>query len=258
MFTLKLKNENNEVVELTHNSNYTITEITGLNPSKATINTNDLALLDGARFNSAKINQRNIVITMKINQPVETNRINLYKYCIPKKSIKLLYENSTRSVYIDGYIESVDCNFFSNLETMQISIICPKPFFIDSTTTTINFTDNLTQTFTNSGDIECGGIFTIKCGNITGKPIISNNRGESFTINYAFRENDEIIIDMRDGNKSVMLLRDDEYINILNRIDLSSKWFKLTTGSNTISISVTTGANDVECMLEYNKYYIGV
>ena len=79
MYTFKIENEYGNMLELTHNPNYTITSIEGLNPAKANINTSVVASFDGSRFNSSRLNERNLVINVVIEKDIEQNRINLYK-----------------------------------------------------------------------------------------------------------------------------------------------------------------------------------
>ena len=68
MFTLKIENTNGDIFELTHNSpNYYVTHIDGLTPPPTVVNTATAGVIDGTFFNSARVEQRNIVITLYIN-----------------------------------------------------------------------------------------------------------------------------------------------------------------------------------------------
>ena len=68
MFTLKIENIKNTILELTQNeSNYQILSVKGLNPPNAQINRSTIAGLDGSKCNSSKLEERNIVITLKLN-----------------------------------------------------------------------------------------------------------------------------------------------------------------------------------------------
>lgn len=132
MFKCKIENTKNNILTLTQDeTNYQVLSITGLNPPKAQINTSTVAGLDGAKFNSSKLQSRNIVITLKINGDIEANRISLYKYFSTKEWCKFYYENEHRNVYIDCYVETFECDFFTNSEIAQISLICPNPYFKD-------------------------------------------------------------------------------------------------------------------------------
>ena len=130
MFTCKIENSDGAVYVLTGDEPvYQVIKIEGLNPPKAQINTTTIVGLDGAMFNSSKLESRNIVLTIRINGDVETNRQNLYQYFRTKEACTFYYTNQNRDVYIQGYVESVVCDLFSKSELAQISIICPSPYF---------------------------------------------------------------------------------------------------------------------------------
>ena len=125
MYSLKVENERGEALELTGNPNYTVYKIEGLNPPQATINSSVNTTTDGSSINSVRLENRNIVIYTTIEGDVEANRINLYKYFPVKKTVKLYFSNSSREVYIEGKVELIECDLFSNKQVAQISIICP-------------------------------------------------------------------------------------------------------------------------------------
>ena len=132
MFICKVENTRNNILTLTQNEdNFQVLKITGLNPPKAQINTTKMATLDGKKFNSSTLNERNIVITVKLNGDVEKNRIRLYSFFRPKEWCKFYYKNSSRNVFIEAYTENVECDLFTNKEVMQISLLCPEPYFKD-------------------------------------------------------------------------------------------------------------------------------
>lgn len=112
---------------------FLITSITGLGPSKATVNTTDISTNDGTLFNSARLAQRNIVINMMFvdsiyKESIEDLRQKSYKYFPLKKKIELVIETDNRVVKTTGYVESNEPNIFSKAESTQISIVCPDPY----------------------------------------------------------------------------------------------------------------------------------
>lgn len=114
-------------------SGFLIKSVSGLGPSKANINTTDVSTNDGSLFNSARLNQRNIVFEFifveSINlENIEDVRQKSYKYFPLKKNIDLLIETDNRIVKTTGYVESNEPNIFSSQEGSQISIICPDPY----------------------------------------------------------------------------------------------------------------------------------
>ena len=130
MFTLEVENEYGIKLKLSQNeSNFQILKIDGLSPPKANIYTNVVANMHGELYKHSKIQMRNIVIQIKLKGNIEKNRIGLYDFFSPSKWCKLHYKNKTRTVFIDGYVENVEDDLFSSSQVMQISILCPEPFF---------------------------------------------------------------------------------------------------------------------------------
>lgn len=118
------------------NTGFAIKSISGLGPGKAIINTNESATNDGGFYNSSRLPNRNIVITLKYlwtsTQSIEEGRHLSYKYFPIKKKVTLLVETDTRKAEIEGYVEANEPNIFSKDECADISIICPNPFFRSS------------------------------------------------------------------------------------------------------------------------------
>ena len=69
IFTLIIKNYKGESYELTHNyERYYVKSITGLTPPSAVINTSVSGSYDGSFYNSSRLEQRNIVITLGLKR----------------------------------------------------------------------------------------------------------------------------------------------------------------------------------------------
>ena len=125
-------------------SGFLIKSVSGLGPSKANINTTEVSINDGSLFNSARLNQRNIVFDFifveSINrESIEDIRQKSYKYFPIKKNVDLLIETDNRIVKTTGYVESNEPNIFSSQEGAQISIICPDPYFYSTEKTVTIF-----------------------------------------------------------------------------------------------------------------------
>ena len=115
-------------------SGFLIKSISGLGPSKANINTTEVSTNDGSLFNSARLNQRNIVFELIFvettkRENIEDIRQKSYKYFPMKKNVSLIFKTDNRTVKTVGYVETNEPNIFSSQEGAQISIICPDPYF---------------------------------------------------------------------------------------------------------------------------------
>lgn len=115
-------------------SGFIIKKITGLGPVKADVNFTELATNDGAKKNSARLNSRNIVITLEFMQnpggpTIEDLRQMTYKYFPNKKEVNFLIETDNRICETMGTIESNEPDIFSPNEGCVISIMCEDPYF---------------------------------------------------------------------------------------------------------------------------------
>ena len=296
MFKCKIENVKNNILTLTQDeSNYQVLSITGLNPPNAQINTSTVAGLDGSKFNSSKLNNRNIVITLKINGDIEANRINLYKYFSTKEWCKFYYENEHRNVYIDCYVENFECDLFVKDEIAQISLICPNPYFKDmeeiiddiskalaafefpfahgskgatnpsvpkdtSTDNAIPFStidmSRITNVY-NDSESETGVIIELDVmGTVSTIQIRDTGTGDTFTLDYKFVNNDKIIIDTNKGQKSVKLIRNAVTTNLFTAVRKGSVFFQLSIGDNFFGYTADSGASDDSIHIVFKHYSV--
>jgi len=286
MFVLKVENNNGHIIRLTQNEEeYQVIGIDGLNPPVAQINTLAIAGVDGASFNSSKLQTRNVVITIKINGDIEKNRIRLYKYFRNKQYCKIYYQNETRNVYIEGYVEALEVSQFTNDERAQISIICPNPYFKDMETIvqsiskivkkfifpfSINEDEPIpisslelekVTNIINDSESETGLIINAKfIGRVSKLEIRNVDNGQSFVINYEFIKDDKLIVNCNKGSKSIILTREAVEYNLIPYMQKGSSFFQLGIGDNHFSFLADEGINDmlVDINFKYYKVYSGV
>lgn len=283
MLQVIAENKYNEQINLTQNGNYALLSVGGLTPPAATINTAVIATSDGAVFNSSRLGTRNIVLTIMPLNSIEANRINLYQYFKAKQYIKLYLENNTRSVWIDGYIDKIDGNLYAQKQQLQISIICPDPYFKDKKTGLYTFS-NVVNLFkfpfaieetpgipvselseyveiaiTNNSDDETGVIIQLRANGAVTDPIIYNmTTNEHYALNFDMETGDVITIDTRRGHKTVTLNRDSVITNILNDMVQGSSWLNLVVGDNIFSYTCDTGAENLIIDVTLQPIYEGV
>lgn len=261
MFTLKIDNHRGSVTELTHNrGRYAVVGIDGLTRPPTNINTAVAGGIDGSFFNSARVEQRNLVISIILRGDIEANRQALYSI-FPLKSVCTIYfENKNRIVKIDGYVETLEADLFSMQERAQVSIICPRPYFedvnaiIDELSTTVKLFqfpfsisdlvsfaeiyDEPHAFLTNVGDAETGFELTADIqADINALTITNLTTGAYFTVNYAMQEGDTFTLSTVQGRLNVHLTRGDETIQLLNYIGEGSSWIKLVSGLNDMTYS---------------------
>ena len=282
MYSLRVENNRGDSLQLTDNGDYTVYKITGLTPPKATVNSSVNATTDGSSINSVRLNNRNIVIYAKINGDVESNRINLYKYFPLKKSVKLYFDNENRSIYIEGVVELIECDMFSNKQVAQISIICPKPYFKAVNDLIVAFGDvaNLfsfpfaisemgvelsaiqtsqRKSIINAGDIETGVVIELFATGTVENPVIYDVlKRTHFKLNFTMTSGDLIVINTNVGEKSVELIRAGIAQNIMGYMSQDNTWFKLEAGDNVFTYATDSGNSNLQITFTSNVLYCGV
>lgn len=273
-----------------------IVNIEGLGPSRATINSTELATIDGALFSSSRSTSRNIVIAVKLmfSPTVEASRLKTYKYFPVKQRITLLIETDQRLAEVSGYVESNEPVIFSKEEYTQISIVCPDPYFYEESTAETVFlgvqpmfefpfsNDSLTENelqfgdirldtravLNYQGDVETGILITVHAiGSASGVTLYNTITRESIMIDTdkiqkitgeAFGTGDDIVISTIKGNKYAQLLRRGVYTNIISAINKDADWFQLSNGGNEFAFSATTGENKLVVTFSYRNAYGGI
>lgn len=283
MYQAKIENSSGNIMTLTGvEPVYQILSITGLNPPSAQINTTTIVGLDGAVFNSSKLQARNLVLTIKINGNVEQNRLLLYSYFKTKDWCKFYYTNESLDVSIEGYVESVECDLFTNNELAQISILCPYPYFKSLSEILTDSSKSIPQFYFpfsinigepviisslddssgiavyNNSETETGVTVQINilesCNSIEIKNITT---GDDFEINFSFLANDTIIINTNKGQKSIKLIRAGVITNIFAALQQGSVFFQLAPGVNNFEYLVdNSAANNDEITITFRYYNI--
>ena len=284
MFELILENKLGDQINFASNSAFTVTLIEGLNPPEATINLSDIALMDGAKFNSSKLNVRYINIAFAIEVNAAKNRIEVYKVLKSKQYVKMTYNGDYRNVYIEGYIESINIDYFEMKQIVTCSIVCPSPFFKDAQMM-VNELKNVINAFhfpfaseetpelvmsyinnetginlENDGDINCGMIIEMYAIKAVSDPKIFNYVTQEYIgLDFDMEPGDLITIDTRPGQKTATLLRGGVETNIFNYIIQGSTWLQLSSNGGTFVYEVGTGQDeDLDIIFKHENLYEGV
>lgn len=282
MFFVSVENKKGNKIAFTQKDKYEITSITGLGPPDATISTVNVGSFDGERYNSSKLGMRNIVMNIAILGDVEKNRIALYKVFKPKEWIKFNYKNGSRNVYIEGYIESAPIDLFVQNEAVQVSILCPDPYFknaveiIEDMNLIINmfyfpfaigdegqtfseYEELLEKVIINEGDVAKGMIIELQAtGTVNNPKIFNRDTTEFFGLNIEMQEGDVITVNTIKGSKKVSLLRNGAISNIFNNIMKKVNWLQLEPGDNVFTYEAETGAEYLNIVFKHTDNFEGV
>lgn len=298
--TIRNHLDNSIKLELTRPdlSGFIIKSIDGLGPTKANINTTDIATNDGSIFNSSRLDKRNITLNLEFFQTdtesIEDIRQKTYKYFPINQRVYITVETDNHTLETEGYIETNEPYIFSKNEGTNISIICPDPFFYSKNIVETVFSgveplfefpfsnESLTTSLLEFGAIQnkteqvivyegdgkvgisiyihaLGSVSNIKIANVKTREIMILNTDKLSTLTGSgIKAGDNIVINTQKGNKNVTLIRDGVRTNILNCIEKGSQWFTLVKGDNIFAYTTDSGSSNLQFYITNKVAYDGV
>lgn len=282
MLAVILENEYGEKLNLSHNNNYHLLQVTGLTPPSAILNFANSASGDGGRLTHRKLDKRNITLLIAPAFNIEKERNELYRFLAPKHEIRLRFITASKDVFIDGVVESLEGDLYENPQKLQASIVCGDPYFKSVENELIQFSSVISQFEFVWEPLESGEpiseieLFTrlgidnpstdsvgfilnlIARGTVLEPSVWNETTGEKIVINYEMLEGDRIVINTRKGEKSVKLFREGAEINIINHFAENADWLTLQPGSNIISFSCAFGLEDLTLSIDLQPIHQGV
>ena len=282
MFKLSIENNDGQKIDLTNNKDCAVIGIDGLNPPSANILTSQIAMNDGTRYNSAVVNQRNIVIRLRLLNNVEKMRILLYKYFRIKQYCKIYFKNDSRDVYCEGYVETFENDRFVLNNQVDISIICPSPWFkelneivfdvsqvidmfefpfaIETEGMEFSVLDkNSLTSVINSGDVETGFLIELYASSEVANPRIYNaETHDMIGLNFTMQNGDMVQISTVKGEKYVKLTRAGVTTNIINHLMKNPVWFQVPVGSTDFTYDCTNGNEFLTIKFKGRNLFEGV
>lgn len=238
--------------------------ITGLGPPEFTINLGK-TIYQASAYQGNQPQQRQLVILMGLNpnyaigETVESLREILYGLIGTDESDALDFEvwNGDEQVaVIAGWVSKVEPAIFNKDPLMQITIECVAAYFSAPAPVNVDLTtmSKVTLSFTNIGSISTGFRLAITLTSALASYQISNSFGH-MNVTYAFHSGDQIIFDTRDGNRDVIRIRAGVPLSLIDMLDDSSTWLKVTKALN--SIAMSSNAFNYNSF-EYTPHYLGV
>ena len=257
---------------------YTIADMQGLSPADATINMTQMALNDGALFNSAKVGVNTLNVAIAIEYQAEYYRLQAYRIFRPKSEIRVQYQSQQIDVWIEGYISKATLGHFEKKQTLTVEIICPFPYWRSSQllrTEMNTYVDDFhfpfaieendpiplghmdavtSVTVYNNGTAAEGFVMTLHAtGNVSDPKVYNYITGEFFGLDYSLQSGDLVTIDSTTGQKSVTLERGGTETNIFNYIMKDSVWLTLEPGGTVFTYEVGTGSES-DLTVEFLHY----
>lgn len=282
MFALEYITRNGEVLALSSNNRFKLTNVDGITSANVDIASSTVASMDGDFVNNKRTVPRGIVLDLAIEYDVENTKRYILRYVKPKQKGTLRWTQNDRVIQIEGVVEAIEMPRFTSATTMQITLYCSQPYWedVDYLLQDISevidlhyFTDypddmlyfpeegiplgeydtNRTKVIENTGDVDVGlEIHIIALGNVE-NPVIYNADGDFIGVNDTLSSGDEIIITTEKGNKTIRKNGQ----NIIAQIMRNSTWLQLNTGENEFTIDSKDGTEgNMYFTVTYKRRYV--
>lgn len=282
MYELKLENGNSQTVNINDGESFVVTSVSGLNPPKATVYSSKSPNKKGSKKNGSTLDERVIIIQIKLLGDIEANRNYLYSWSDTEQELKIYYRNGQKNIYCEGTVTDCDIDLFTSNEIVNLSILCTDPFLYDIqeiiadiSSVTKQFTfpfaidssgipfstvkeTNTTNIF-NSG-AETGVKIVIRCNGEVSNLILYNaiDNSQQFKINTVLHEDWVVEINTDRSPKTVNAIKPDGSTENLLKYVFNPTWFTLKKGNNVFGYSADRGTNDVEITIGFRNRYLGV
>ena len=246
---------------------YAVRDIQGLDPVKAALTTSSMAQLDGAQFQNARRDIRNITMKLGlvpnfVDTTVDSLRQGLYDYFMPKSNIGLTFwKDGVVYAVTSGQVESNENNMFSADPEVDISILCYDPDFYAPAAVVSNLstvTTTVTTPVSYSGNSDAGIIFALSINTILSGFTVYNQQPDgtitSFAVTGSFVSGDVFTINSIPGQKAATLTRSSVTTSALSMVDpTNAGWPVFQKGSNLFRVlaSVASIPYTVTCTPKY-------
>ena len=261
--TLYYVGANGSQIDLFRNPFFDLTNVDGMTGVANDIAASTTPSMDGDKINNIQTQPRGIVLDLRIKDCVSVEEAKRYilRTIKPKQKGMLVLNQAGRELSISGVVEAISMPRFEQEITMQVTLYCSNPYWQDVENVLLEISRildmhyfpldvgglafpvdgvvmgeydlNMTRTYTNDGDAECGMIITIVAlANVT-NPAIYKPDGSFIGVNDNMVLGDEIIINTNRGEKGITK----NGKNILSKIMPGSTFIQLETGDNELTIN---------------------
>ena len=281
--TLYYVGANGSQIDLFHNPYFDLTNVDGMTGVANDIAASTTPSMDGDKINNIQTQPRGIVLDLRIKDCVSVEEAKRYilRSVKPKQKGKLVLNQAGRELSISGVVEAISMPRFEQEIIMQVTLYCSNPYWQDVENVLLEisrilnmhyfpldvgglafpvegvvmgeYDTNMTRTYTNDGDAECGMIITIVALADVLNPAIYKPDGSYIGVNDSMVLGDEIIINTNRGEKSITK----NGVNILSKIKPGSTFLQLDTGDNELTInSDGETEGNVYFMLSFKRRFV--
>lgn len=245
---------------------YSVKDIQGLDPVKATLTSSSIAQVDGAQPQNARRDLRNITMKLGLepdyaSSTVDSLRTSLYDYFMPKANIGLrFWKDGSLFATCNGQVESFDAPMFTQDPEADISVICYDPDFYAPSSSVLSASttsDTNYHAIQYPGSSDAGFIFALAVNRIFSSFTIYNTLPDGslqqFAVTGSFAPGDIVTMNSIPGQKALTLTRSGIPSSILFDADPANTWPFLQKGENDFRVYVN--GTSIPYTLTYTAKY---
>lgn len=245
---------------------YLIDHVGGLGPSDAVVSSSDYALIPGSRFHNTTVGTRNITLSLLLSEnntnglTIAQLRRNLYRVLPTGERVRLrFWTDGEYEMRIDGYVETVEPSIFSKEPRIEISILCPEPYFEAPEPLITNNNPKGLITLYNPGEIVAGIYYRVWFTDTYTSALRFESEVGTIHIHYPFTTGEVLEVDTRLGRKNVRTIGLDGWTRtpLLGRIEVEGDWPAMIQGDNRVGVDSGGVSGSWSWNLEYRILYGG-
>ena len=280
--TLHYIGANGNDVDLFRNDYFELTNADGLTGVSSDISSSTTPSMDGDKVNNVRTQPRGIVLDLRVKKGVDVEEAKRYilRTIKPKQKGRLVFTQRGRAIDITGVVEAISMPRFGRGVVMQVSLYCSSPYWQDVENVLVEISRaislhyfpidenglafpsdgipfgeydlNMTQTYTNDGDTDCGMVISIiAIGDVT-NPVIYKSDGSYIGVNDSLVAGDELIINTNRGEKRITK----NGTSVLNKIKSGSSFIQLDTGNNELTINSDSGQGNMYFAITFKRRFV--
>lgn len=256
-------------------SGYLVLPIDGLGPVKATLVSSSFAQQDGAQYHSSRRETRNIKLSLELSpdpatETVRMLRRKLYNFFMPKTEVTLRFydeeDGEVLEANITGRVESCDPVHFTQEPTVEVSILCFNPDFVELAPETVtgSTTSGTTPiTIDYEGSVETGIELTINfnrsLSEFTVYHVLPDDSIRTLEFdNVPLLSGDVLKISTVPGSKGATLTRAGVTSSVLYGVSPQSAWIEMIPGINKIRVYHGSSGAGIPLVIDYINRYGGL
>lgn len=274
---------NGSVIDLFSNDYFWLTGADGLTSVSSAVSSSTTPNMDGDMVNSIQTQPRPITLYLLIKDGVDVEEAKRYilRTVKPKQRGTLRMIQGDRDLEIVGLADAITMPRFGAGVRMQISLYCSLPYWTDAEYIALEisrvidlhyfpiedgglalpadgipfgvYDTNMTRTYTNEGDADCGMVITIIALAEVINPTIYKADGSFIGITDTMEAGDEVIINTNRGEKTIKK----NGVDIISKIKPGSKFLQLDTGDNVLTIKTDDGTDgNVYFTLTFKRRFV--